>query len=701
LHSLEVGVEMQKVLIVGGGNGGNAILKILKESSVLEIAAIVDINPNAIGIQQAINGKIAWGTNWKTFLTEEIEIIIEVTGDESVLLELMEARNKNTVVIPGSVAFLLSRFVGEKEELINQLVNQSYRHDLIFNSTGDGMVGIDTNGKIILFNRSAGKIMGKNPKEALGKHIYEIIPQSQLPRVLESRRAENNQELALDNGLKIITTRIPIVNEKEDVIGVFSVFKDITEVVNLAEEVTNLKEIQTMLQAIIQSSDEAISVVDEFGRGLLINPAYTRLTGLTQEQVIGKPATADITEGESMHMEVLKTRRAVRGVKMSVGPKRKEVIVNVAPVIVNGMIKGSVGVIHDVSEIKMLTKELDRARQIIRTLEAKYTFDDIIGDSEEIKIAVEQAKLGAKTPATVLLRGESGTGKELFAHAIHNASDRKYNKFIRVNCAAIAESLLESELFGYEEGAFSGASRGGKKGLFEEANNGSIFLDEIGELKGSIQAKLLRVLQEKEIVRVGGTMSIPINVRVIAATNVNLERAIASREFREDLYYRLNRMPIQIPPLRRRKSDIPLLCKRLIDKINLDYGRSVKTVSNTSIERLLSHSWPGNVRELENVISRAMIFMDYHETMIETKHLSHLEKQSSLEKHNHTLEIETRIKEGEDLQDLLDSFERHILINTLEKNKGNKTATAKELNVSIRNLYYKMKKLEIEENSTQ
>ncbi|MEH7106031.1 sigma 54-interacting transcriptional regulator, partial [Bacillus velezensis] len=154
---------------------------------------------------------------------------------------------------------------------------------------------------------------------------------------------------------------------------------------------------------------------------------------------------------------------------------------------VDGILKGSVGVIHDVSEIKTLTAELNRARQIIRTLEAKYTFDDIIGTREQMLVALEQAKLGAKTPATILLRGESGTGKELFAHAIHNESDRKYNKFIRVNCAALSESLLESELFGYEEGAFTGARRGGKKGLFEEANNGSIFLDEIGELTQSTQ----------------------------------------------------------------------------------------------------------------------------------------------------------------------------------------------------------------------
>nr|WGD68833.1 sigma 54-interacting transcriptional regulator [Bacillus subtilis] len=192
---------------------------------------------------------------------------------------------------------------------------------------------------------------------------------------------------------------------------------------------------------------------------LLINKAYTKMTGLSEKEVIGKPANTDISEGESMHLKVLETRRPVRGVRMKVDPNEKEVIVNVAPVIVDGILKGAVGVIHDVSEIKMLTAELNRARQIIRTLEAKYTFDDIIGKSEQMLVALEQAKLGAKTPATILPRGESGTGKELFAHAIHNESDRKYNKFIRVNCAALSENLLESELFGYEDGAFSGAKR--------------------------------------------------------------------------------------------------------------------------------------------------------------------------------------------------------------------------------------------------
>jgi PAS domain S-box-containing protein len=488
-----------------------------------------------------------------------------------------------------------------------------------------------------------------------------------------------------------------MLGENNELMGAFAVFKDITEVVTLAEEITDLKEIQTMLQAIIQSSEEAISVVDENGKGILINPAYSRLTGLKEEEVIGQPATTDISEGESVHMKVLQTRRAMRGVAMRVGPKRKDVVVNVAPVIVNGKLKGSVGVIHDVSEIQSLNRELHRARQIIRTLEAKYSFEDIIGTSEEITIAIEQAKLGAKTPATVLLRGESGTGKELFAHAIHNASDRKYNKFIRVNCAALSESLLESELFGYEEGAFSGAKRGGKRGLFEEADKGSIFLDEIGELTANTQAKLLRVLQEHEITRVGGTKPIHIDVRIIAATNVNLEKGIANGTFREDLYYRLNRMPIHIPSLRRRKKDIPLLSSRLIQKINQEYGRNVEGVTEKAIEKLMAYDWPGNVRELDNILGRAIIFMSYNETEIEERHIPELISSNSTAASQEISEV----IQDKTLSQLVEQYEEKMIRQTLQKLEGNKTLTAKTLGLSVRNLYYKLEKYNIANISMQ
>jgi transcriptional regulator with PAS, ATPase and Fis domain len=384
---------------------------------------------------------------------------------------------------------------------------------------------------------------------------------------------------------------------------------------------------------------------------------------------------------------------------MRVGPSKKEVIVNVAPIIVKGKLKGSVGVIHDMSEITSLSKELHRARQIIRTLEAKYTFEDIIGKSEEMNFAIEQAKLGAKTPATVLLRGESGTGKELFAHAIHNASDRKFNKFIRVNCAAISESLLESELFGYEEGAFSGARRGGKRGFFEEANNGSIFLDEIGELPANTQAKLLRVLQENEIVRVGGTKPFAINVRVIAATNVNLEKGIAGGTFREDLYYRLNRMPIHIPSLKKRKEEIPLLCERLIQKINRDYGRNVDGVTHAAMAQLMNYDWPGNVRELENILGRAIIFMNYSEVFIDVQHLPELRnKQTGGEAFVQSIDSFTSDRS---LSEMVEEYEARIIQQTMLRLNGNKTLTARTLGLSVRNLYYKLEKYKLENNSMQ
>jgi PAS domain S-box-containing protein len=684
---------LQNVLIIGGGKGGTAILKILHEVSLMKIIGISDLNEEAIGLRLAKEWGVPAGRDWREFLDDSVDIVVEVTGDQKVFEAVREERGKNTVLIPGSVAFLISKLLEEKEELIHQLTSESFKRDLIFNSTDDGMVGIDFQGIVMLFNRSAERMIGIDSEDAVGKHINDVIPGSKLTTTLETRRTEINQEVVLDNGLKIISNRIPMITEEEEVMGAFTVFKDITEVVNLAEEITNLKEIQTMLEAIIHSSDDAISVVDEEGKGILINPAYTRITGLTQDEVIGKPATADISEGESIHLKVLQTRRSIRGTRMRVGPKRKEVIVNVAPIIVNGKLKGSVGVIHDMSEIQSLTQELDRARRIIRTLEAKYMFEDIIGDSEEMQLAIEQAKLGAKTPATVLLRGESGTGKELFAHAIHNASDRKFNKFLRVNCAALSESLLESELFGYEEGAFSGAKRGGKRGLFEEADKGSIFLDEIGELSANTQAKLLRVLQENEIVRVGGTKSISINVRVIAATNVNLEKGIADGSFREDLYYRLNRMPIQISPLRNRKKDIPLISETLIAKINQDYGRNVDGITKDALKRLMEYRWPGNVRELENVLGRAIIFMKYNETIIDVHHLPPLESSSRKADEN---SMKSRVSADKDLNSQLEEYEKKIIQEVLEQNNGNKTAAAKTLNVSVRNLYYKLEKYNIE-----
>ncbi|NNV05325.1 sigma 54-interacting transcriptional regulator [Geobacillus sp. C56-T2] len=687
---------MKNVVIVGADARGTSLLKLLHEASGFEVKAVVDVDENAPGLQLAKKWGIAAASDWRPWLREPLDLIIETTGRAEVLEEIRDLAPNGVNIVPSAVARMMAELVEEKEALIAKLKSEAARRALIFHSSHDGMIVVDEYGYVTDMNESAAELLALDKQEAIGKHILTVLPSSGLPRVLKTRQTEFHQEVELPNGKKLITTRMPIIDDSGQLFGALAVLKDVTELVALAEEITDLKEVRMMLEAIIHSSEEAISVVDENGNGILINPAYTRLTGLKEEDVIGKPATADIAEGESMHMQVLKTRRPVRGARMKVGPKNRDVIVNVAPIIVDGVLKGSVGVIHDVSEIQRLTAELNRARQIIRNLEAKYSFADIIGESEEMKVAIEQAKLAAKTPATILLRGESGTGKELFAHAIHNASDRKYNKFIRVNCAAIPETLLESELFGYEEGAFSGARRGGKRGLFEEANNGSIFLDEIGELSASTQAKLLRVLQEREIVRVGGTKPIPINVRVIAATNVNLEKAIAAGAFREDLYYRLNRMPISIPPLRARKEDIPALCRHLIQKLNQDYGRNVEGVTDEAMAQLLAYDWPGNVRELENVLGRAMIFMKFHEVMIDVLHLPPLTTPSSSPSFGGESEEELR-----PLDEMVARYEARLLEQALRRHGGNKTATARALGISVRNLYYKLEKYGLDKKSMQ
>jgi PAS domain S-box-containing protein len=457
------------------------------------------------------------------------------------------------------------------------------------------------------------------------------------------------------------------------------------------KKISDLTEAKGLFEAIFYSTEDAISVCDEKGMQIKVNPAYTRITGLTEEDVLNKPCTIDIAEGESMHMQVLQTRKPVRGVRMKVGPYKKAVIVNVAPILINGELKGSVGIIHDISEIRKLTKELEHAKSLIRQLSAKYTFDDIIGESELIKAAIAQAMHAADTPATVLLRGESGTGKELFAHAIHNVSSRNSGSFVRVNCAAIAESLLESELFGYETGAFTGAVKGGKKGYFEEADGGTIFLDEIGDINPGVQAKLLRVLQEKEIVRVGDTKPIAINVRVIAATNANLEQRIKEGSFREDLYYRINVVPIFVPPLRGRKEDIPLLTAHFRKKLGLEFGRRVAEITPQVVDIFMNYDWPGNIRELENVVGRTIINMNYNEEVILPHHVPALINGSRPSGQNFT-DQETGDNYDGTLEEVLDSIEKAVLQRTLKKTGGNKTQAARKLGIATRSLYYKLEK---------
>lgn len=567
----------------------------------------------------------------------------------------------------------------------------SYEMKSLLNSTNDAIIAIDKNEKIVIFNKASENITGFIESEVIGENVRDIIEETRLPFVLKSEIPELNKRQFIKDTI-IITSRIPIKNDKGIIVGAVAIFRDISEISDLTEEIYELKEMQGLLRAIFNSTQDAISVCDEKGKVVMINPAYTRLTGLKAEDIIDKHTSYDIVEGNSLHLKVIESSKEVSRERLVVGKLKKEVISSAAPIIVDGKLKGSVAVLHDVTDIKSLTDELTEARKLIRKLEAKYTFDDIIGEDEIMIQTLEKGKRASVTPTTVLLRGESGTGKELFAHAIHNLSDRKYNQFVRVNCAAINENLLESELFGYEEGAFSGAKKGGKKGYFEEAHGGTIFLDEIGEIPMSTQVKLLRVLQEKEIMKVGGTKTISINVRIIAATNAYLEDAIRKKTFREDLYYRLNVFPIEIPPLRERKNDLYPLIMSLIKNFNLEYGRNVESISKDALDYLKSYNWPGNVRELQNFIGRTLINIKYNEKVILKDHLPQFFDNEKKQRKNEIIEM----NEGLTLKKQMETIEKDLIKKILVKNNYEKRKTAKQLDISERNLYYKIKKYKLD-----
>lgn len=573
----------------------------------------------------------------------------------------------------------------------------------IMDITHDAMIAIDQEGKITLFNQEAERLTGFSRIAVIGKPVVDVITNTRLVEVLKTKAPEHNQRQVLGN-IEIITSRMPLY-DGSDLIGAVAIFRDVSEVVRLAEEVTNLKEIQMTMEAVFNATKDAISVVNQEGIHILINPAYTQITGYTASEVIGKDYSVDLVEGESAHQKVLKTGLPVDNVVVVSGKTKKNIVTSAAPILVDGQIRGSVAVLHDITEMTRLHQELAKAKQIIRSLEAKYTFDDIKGRSQGMKDAIERAKIAAITPATVILRGESGTGKELFAHAIHNASSRCNAQFVRVNCAAISESLLESELFGYDEGAFTGAVKGGRMGLFERASGGTIFLDEIGEMPMSTQVKLLRVIQEREIVRVGGTKPITVDVRIISATHVDLEKAVRSGAFREDLYYRLNVIPIVIPPLRDRLEDLVDLVEILVMRYNQEYGRNILRVSDAVIVALSAYSWPGNVRELDNYLGRAVIQMRISDTEMQLQHLPAFSNQKRMP----AFEASVRAVAGQDgarqegpadttfesLEAALQFAERHQIYRVLEQSGGNRTVAAKKLGISLRALYYKMQKYKL------
>lgn len=554
------------------------------------------------------------------------------------------------------------------------------------NSLGIGIVTVDEHGIINYINREALNILDLNKTSIIKESIFNIFPKLKIEDVLKYN-IKCKTEILNYNGLDMVVIKKTIFHNNF-INGACVMFQKLDTCKDIVRQFDNEVEAALLLQTILETTNDAIVYVNKKGYIELISKPYADFLGVDREEVVGKHVT-EVIENTRLHI-VVKTGNSEIGEMQEI--KGKNIVGTRIPVRANGQIIGAVGRIlfRDVDELNTLYNKISKIEKELnlykdefeKTNKAKYSIDNIISESKSMLDLKELTKRAAKTNSNVLVLGESGTGKELFAHSIHNCSKRANSSFVKVNCGSIPYELIESELFGYEGGAFTGAKKGGKIGKFKAADGGTIFLDEIGDLPMNMQVKLLRVLQDKEIERIGSNVPEKIDVRVIAATNKDLENMISEGMFRLDLFYRLNVLTINIPPLRERKDDIPILSRYVVQKISKRENIKVAKISEDTLEYLKRYNWPGNVRELENILERAINLLD-GKTILKPEHLS--SKITGIMR-------EEKIK---DLKTIVEKAERQAIVDSLIIAKGNKTKAAKILNISRTSLYEKIEKYNI------
>lgn len=449
---------------------------------------------------------------------------------------------------------------------------------------------------------------------------------------------------------------------------------------------------------IFENLYDGVIMVDRQGKILMISEAYCRFLGIDKASALGKHVT-EIIENTRLHI-VAQTGQAEIGSLLRV--KGQDAVVMRIPIWKNNQVEAVVGKVlfRNVSELQSLAMRLQGVEtklnyyrtELKRIQGAKYSFREIIGKSKAMLETIHLAKRAAQTKSTVLIRGESGTGKELFAHAIHEASPRSEGPFIRLNCATIPATLIEAELFGYAEGTFTGAAKGGRAGKIEIAAGGTLFLDEIGDMPLDMQVKLLRFLQEREVQRLGEKQVKTVDVRVIAATNRNLEQLIKEGRFREDLYYRLNVVPISIPALRERREDILITAQYIIGKLNAEMGTIVTSIHAEVEEIFESYTWPGNVRELHNVIERALNVADG--SMIRLEHLPLYLQEWAPEERLTSNKIDGHLLAYE-----VEKAEKKAILQALKRTQGNRAQAAQLLGIHRTSLYRKLEQYGLTDQS--
>lgn len=495
------------------------------------------------------------------------------------------------------------------KSIIDELAGQM---ETVINSAYNPIVAIDCQGIIRIWNRAAERYTGLPRSDVLGSFINDAIPESHLFDIIRSKKCEYGIKIRVGD-TSFITNRAPIISNGE-VTGAVAVLYDTSELEKVTRELAYVKSLNAELDAIIDSSYDGLYITDGEGLTLRINQGIKRMTGLGEEELVNKTMYELVDQGilsRSASILVLEQRKSITITLSTV--TGTNLLVSATPVFdEDGNIFRIVTSVRDVSELNMLKQRVEQ----LEGLNAHFEFQmkqmqvqlsgEMVFKNPEMENLIYQSMKIAEVDSTVLISGESGVGKERIAEIIQCHSTRKTGPFIKVNCTAIPENLIESELFGYEGGSFTGARKEGKPGLFELAHEGTLLLDEIGDIPLHLQVKLLRAIQEREIFRVGGTKPIHIDVRIIAITNKSLEQMVKQGDFREDLYYRLNVIPIHVPSLRDRLEDIPLLVRHFLIHFNQRYNYR-KEIEPEVYEVLMQYNWPGNIRELENLIERLVV----------------------------------------------------------------------------------------------
>jgi PAS domain S-box-containing protein len=591
----------------------------------LELIPVIDEQQRLVGaikeeiLALASQSKRNDGTSMKSYIDRNIPCIeqdrkIDALLDSVPAVVVDEAGRVRGVITSTELISTLRKDLNEFKE----------RFSAVINAAQNGILAVDSQGIIIIANRVVGEFLGMQKDAIIGQQVAKVIPHTLMPRILKSNKPLLGQKITVGSTV-VMANYTPIITDGH-VVGAVSVFQDISILENTSSELNNVKRLMYELEAIINSSYDGMFITDGAGVVLRLNHAYERISGIQASEIVGKDMKRLVDEkyyDQSVTLLVMERRERIT-INQTVKGNRKLLVTGNPIFDEEGNLFRVVTNVRDITELVNLQDQLTKTKE--QTLKYKTELshlrsmqmeeNDIIFRSRAMAQAIATAVKVADVDSTVLITGDSGTGKELIAKLIHKKGKGVVKPFIKINCAALPEQLLESELFGYEGGAFTGAKKEGKPGLFELAHNGTLFLDEIGDMPLVLQVKLLRAIQEKEIMRVGGSKPVRVNVRIIAATHRDISKMVADGSFRKDLFYRLMVVPIHLDPLRDRKEDIPLLIVHFIDSFNKHFSFH-KTVCPQAVDKLVDFSWPGNVRELENVIERMMVTSTDNELTVE------------------------------------------------------------------------------------